>query len=292
MSAAASNSLTAKTALVTGANSGIGWWTARGLAEAGAQVVMVCRDPARGMAARDRLAASAPVAPSLFIADLSSQAAIHALSADLHSRYDRLDILVNNAGGVFNRPEPTVDGIEQTFAVNHLAPFLLTHLLLDLLQAAPQARVVTVASEAHAKRLDFDNLQGEKNFQFLKAYAASKTENILFTYELARRLAHTTVTANAVSPGPSRTGFGDNLTGAAALFPKIMKKMPFFHSAEKGARVVVYCAADPTLATVTGQFFMNRKPRKSKPITYDQSVAARLWTMSEELTAISSRTAP
>jgi NAD(P)-dependent dehydrogenase (short-subunit alcohol dehydrogenase family) len=120
--------------------------------------------------------------------------------------------------------------------------------------------------------------------------AASKTENILFTYELARRLQGTAVTANAVSPGPSRTGFGDNLTGAAAAFPKIMKKMPFFHSAEKGAEVVVFAAADASLASVTGQFFMNSKPRTSKPVTHDSDVAARLWTLSEQLTSRRART--
>lgn len=288
MSSTAPGPLAGKTALVTGANSGIGWWTARSLSDAGAHVVMVCRNPARGIAARDQLALTAPVEPTLLIADLSSQAAIRALANEVRLHIERLDVLANNAGSVFSRPEPTVDGIERTFAVNHLAPFLLTHLLLDLLEAAPQGRVVNVASEAHAKRLDFDNLQGEKSFQFLKAYAASKTENILFTYELARRLADTPVTVNAVSPGPSRTGFGDNLTGAAAAFPKVMKKMPFFHSAEKGSRVVVYAAAEPSLAGVTGAFFMNGKPRKSKPVTYDRSVASRLWTLSEELTASSS----
>jgi len=129
------------------------------------------------------------------------------------------------------------------------------------------------------------NLQSQRSYQFLKAYAASKTENILFSYELARRLHGTRVTANAASPGPSRTRFGDNLTGPAAAFPKIMKKMPFFHSAEKGAQVVIYAAAEPSLATVTGQFFMNSKPRKSKPITHDTNIAARLWTLSEQLTS-------
>jgi NAD(P)-dependent dehydrogenase (short-subunit alcohol dehydrogenase family) len=155
------------------------------------------------------------------------------------------------------------------------------------LKEAPQARVVNVASEAHARRLDFANLQGEQNYQFLKAYAASKTENILFTYELARRLHGTRVTANAVSPGPSRTAFGDNLSGPAAAFPKVMKKMPFFHSSEKGARAVIYAASDPDLTGITGQFFMNSKPRKSKPITHDRDVAAQLWTISEELTSSS-----
>jgi len=279
------------TVLITGANSGIGWWTARGLAALGAQVVMVCRDPVRGKSALGELASVAAVPPALLLADLSVQDSIRDLAAEVHSRYDHLDVLVNNAGGVFSRRALTLDGIEQTFAVNHLAPFLLTSMLLDLLAKAPQGRVVTVASEAHAGKLDFQNLQGERSYQFLRAYAASKTENILFSYELARRLHETRVTANAVSPGPSRTGFGDNLTGPSAAFPKIMKKMPFFHSAEKGARVVVFAASDASLAGVTGQFFMNAKPRTSKPVTRDRDIAARLWAVSEQLTSSPARTA-
>lgn len=277
--------MSGKTVLITGANSGIGLWTARGLAGLGAEIVVVCRDPDRGKSAQDELASVAAVRPALLLADLSVQDSIRQLAAEVRSRYEHVDVLVNNAGGAFSRRELTADGIERTFAVNHLAPFLLTSLLLEPLTKARQGRVVNVSSEAHAGKLDFGNLQSERSHQFFKAYAASKTGNILFTYELARRLHGTRVTANAVSPGPSRTGFGDNLTGAAAAFPKIMKKMPFFHSAEKGAEVVVYAAADASLAGVTGQFFMNSKPRKSKPITHDREVALRLWTISEQLTS-------
>jgi NAD(P)-dependent dehydrogenase (short-subunit alcohol dehydrogenase family) len=278
--------LAGKTILITGANNGIGLWSARGLAAQGAEIILVCRNAARGEAALADIAAIATAEPTLLIADLFSQQAIRQLATDVESRFSRLDVLINNAGDVFSKRELSVDGIEKTFALNHLAPFLLTNLLLDLVKAARQGRIVAVSSEVHAGRLDWDNLQSEKHHQFFKAYAATKTENILFTYELARRLKGTNVTANAVSPGPSRTGFGNNLTGAAAAFPKVMKKMPFFHSAEKGARVVVYAAAEPTLAGVTGQFFMNSKPRKSKPITHDPAVAAQLWRLSSELTAL------
>jgi retinol dehydrogenase 12 len=281
-----SQALAGKTILVTGANSGIGLWTARGLAAQGAEIILVCRDANRGATALADIAGSATAKPTLLIADLCSQPAIHQLAADVRSRFDHLDVLVNNVGDVFSKRELTSDGIEKTFALNHLAPFLLTNLLLDLIKAAPQGRVVAVSSEVHAGKLDWDNLQSEKRHQFFKAYAVTKTENILFTYELARRLRGTNVTANAVSPGPSRTGFGDNLTGVASAFPKIMKKMPFFHSAEKGARVVIYAAAEPTLAGTTGQFFMNGKPRKSKPITHDLVAATRLWRVSAELTAL------
>jgi NAD(P)-dependent dehydrogenase (short-subunit alcohol dehydrogenase family) len=277
-----------KTVLVTGANNGIGLETARALAAAGAHLILVCRDQRRGATARDGIARTSNLSnvPDLIVADLFSQADIHRAAADIRQRYDRLDVLINNAGDVFSKRELTADGIEKTFALNHLAPFLLTNLLLDLLKAAPQGRIVAVSSEIHAKKLDWDNLQSEKNHQFLKAYKATKTENILFTNELARRLHGTSVTANAVSPGPSRTGFGDNLTGAAAAFPKVMKKMPFFHSAEKGSQVVLYAATEPTLADVTGGFFMNNKPRTSKPITHSPEAAARLWRMSEQLTGL------
>jgi retinol dehydrogenase 12 len=280
-----------KSVLITGASSGIGLWTARALAAAGADLILLCRDAQRGAAVRDELADTATNTPDLVIADLSSQQQIRDVAKDVQRRYDHLDVLVNNAGAVFARRELSADGIEMTLAVNHLAPFLLTNLLLGMLTAAPQGRVVTVSSEAHARSLDFDNLQGEKRHQFLKAYAASKTANILFTYEIARRLEGTQVTANAVSPGPSRTGFGDNLTGAAAAFPKVMKKMPFFHSAEKGARVVVYACVEPSLSALSGQFFMNNKPRESKPVTHSTDAAERLWRLSEQLTGIASASA-
>ena len=273
-----------KTVLVTGANSGIGYITARRLAELGAAVLLVCRDPARGGAARDRIAAVASgPAPTLVQADLAARDQIRTLAEQVRTRFGRLDVLINNAGGVFDRRELTVDGIEQTFAVNHLAPFLLTNLLLSPLRAAPAARVVTVTSEAHSRRFDLDNLQGERHYQFLRAYSVTKTANLLFTYELARRLSGSTVTANAVSPGPSRTGFGDNLTGSRALFPAVMKRMPFFHSAEQGADTVVYAATAPELTAMSGRFYQDRRERRSKPITHDITVAAQLWQTSEEL---------
>jgi retinol dehydrogenase-14 len=278
-------SMIGKRVLVTGANSGIGLWTARSLAEQGAEVVLVCRDADRGAAVHSELTGMALAPPSLLLADLSSQDAVRRLAAEVQTAFDHIDVLVNNAGSVFSKRELTVDGIEKTFAVNHLAPFLLTNLLLEMVAAAPQGRIVTVASEAHAARIDFANLQGERKYQFFKAYAASKTTNILFTYELARRVPGSRLTVNAVSPGPSRTHFGNNLTGAAAAFPKIMKRMPFFHSGQEGSRVVVFAASDPDLTGITGQFFMKSKPRKSKPVTHDQSVAARLWSVSEELTS-------
>ena len=273
-----------KTVLVTGANSGLGFVTARRLAELGAEVVLVCRNAEKGAAALDRITAAANgAAPTLLLADLSAQSEIHALADRVRAEFPRLDVLVNNAGAVVDHRELTVDGVERTFAVNHLAPFLLTNLLLTPLRATPAGRVVTVTSEAHSRRFDLSDVQSERGYQFLRAYAMTKTANLLFTYELARRLPPGTVTANAVSPGPSRTGFGDNLTGPRGLFPKVMKRMPFFHSAERGADTTVHAAAAPELAGVSGRFFQDRQERRSKPITYDTTVATALWQLSERL---------
>jgi NAD(P)-dependent dehydrogenase (short-subunit alcohol dehydrogenase family) len=273
-----------KTVVVTGANSGVGFVAATQLAEAGAQIVMVCRDQARGETARARIAESATgPAPQLFIADLSSQEEVRDLASDIHFAHDRIDVLLNNAGSVFNKGARSADGIEKTFATNHLAPFLLTNLLQDLLLAAPAARVVTVASEIYSRKLDFENLQGERSYNFFKAYQRSKLCNVLFAFELARRLDGTGVTSNVVSPGPSKTGFGGNMKGPARAFTRVMKATPRFGTPEQGARTLVYAAADPGLAGVTGRFYYKEKELATKPITRNAEIAARLWQISDEL---------
>ena len=195
-----------KTVIITGASSGIGLATARELARQGAMVALVCRDAERAEAARKEVAAvAAGRAPTVFLADLSSQREIRRLAAEIKENHAQIDVLINNAGAVFARRELSVDGIEKTFAVNHLAPFLLTSLLLDKIRAAGQGRIITVGSESYSSALDFDNLQSEKKHQFLFAYFRSKLENILFTFELSRRLAGTGVTVNCLCPGPTRT---------------------------------------------------------------------------------------
>jgi len=277
-----------KNVLITGANSGLGLASARALAERGARVIMVCRDESRGMMARDEIARVASADPPvLLVADLASQIAIRNLAATVRARFPHLDVLMNNAGAIFARREFTVDGIEKTFAVNHLAPFLLTNLLLDPLQAAPEGRVVTVAAESFMSTLDFDNLQSEKGHNFLAAYFRSKLENIIFTRELARRLEGTRVTANCLSPGPTVTRFGDNLRGMPALFHIILaplKRMPFlFLSAEKGAATQIYLASSSEVARLSGRFFLYGRERPTKAVTHDRQVAARLWMISEEL---------
>jgi NAD(P)-dependent dehydrogenase (short-subunit alcohol dehydrogenase family) len=276
-----------KIVLVTGASSGIGLETSRQLAGLGAHVVMVCRDPQRGGAAQQQVADAATGAmPDLLLADLSSQAAIHGLAGEVRERYSRIDVLINNAGAIFGQRELTVDGIERTFATNHLAAFLFTRLLFDLLEAADAGRVITVASEIHSGSLDFDNLQGEERYNFLRAYNQSKLENILFTFELARRAVNTKVTANALSPGPAATGFGDNLRGWTRLFPLFMKHIPYlFASPKRAAQTSVFLASSLDVADVTGRFFMNSREIVSKPISYNMDVARRLWNISEQLTS-------
>jgi NAD(P)-dependent dehydrogenase (short-subunit alcohol dehydrogenase family) len=275
-----------KIVVITGASSGIGFETARHLAALGGHIVMVCRDPERGSAARAKIAESAAeAAPDLVFADLSSQASIRAAADQIRSKNGRIDVLINNAGAIFARRELTLDGIEKTLAVNHLAPFLLTRLLFDLVVSAGAGRVITVSSEIHSGALDFENLQGERGYNFLAAYYQSKLENILFTYELARRAETTGVTVNTLSPGPTRTRFGDNMQGLPALFPLVMKRIPFlFTGPARGARTSVYLASSPEVASISGRFFMNNREMRTKPVSYDIEVARRLWEISEDMT--------
>ena len=169
-----------------------------------------------------------------------------------------------------------------TFATNHLGSFLLTHLVFDLLSAAPAARVISTTSESHSQRLDFDNLQGERKYTFFSAYARSKLANILFTYELARRLAGSRITANCFPPGPSATTFGRGAGGAMGVLSGLVRLVG--RSAESGARTAVYLATSPEMAEATGLYFFHGKAARSKPVTYDPELAARLWVISEKLT--------
>ena len=277
-----------KIVLITGASSGIGLGTAIHLAELGAQVVMVCRDPVRGKFMRNEVSKFASDRPPiLLLADLSSQGEILRLVSNVRDYVSRIDVLMNNVGAIFARREMTCDNIERTFALNHLAPFLLTHLLMDLLIAAPGARIVNVASEFHSGSLDFSNLQGERRYGFVTAYRRSKLCNILFTYELARRVPNSRITANCLSPNPTATRLGDNLTGYPSLVPFILKRVPLLLDfPEQGARTPVYVAASPDLGSVSGRFFLNCREKRTKRITYDSQVAARLWHLSEGLCQI------
>jgi retinol dehydrogenase-12 len=275
-----------KITVITGANGGVGLATSKQLARQGDFVVMVCRNEIRGTIARDEVADIATGSPpTLFIADLSSQISIRKLALELHERLARIDVLINNAGAIFAKRELTTDGIEKTFATNHLAPFLLTNLVLDLLIAAPSGRILSVASESHNGTLDFENLEGEIRYNFFDAYNRSKLCNILFAYELSRKLKHTGVTSNCLSPGPTVTTFGDNMKGLPGLFPSLMKRIPFlFGSPEKAAITYVHLASSVDVEHITGKFFLKGRERKTRSITYDDKVAAKLWTVSEKLT--------
>ena len=273
-----------KVCLVTGGNSGIGLAAARGLARRGATVLLTGRDRSRGAAAAEELRALGAAAAEFLPADLSTIAAVRALAGEVRQRHDRLHVLINNAGLICAARRLTVDGLEETFAINHLAPFLLTNELRPLLAAA-KARVIMVASDAHRalRTLDFDNLQSEKRFRPFLAYSQSKLENILFTYELARRWAGDEVTATCLHPGVVLTPIWDHARGMLKLLAAVMK--PFMISAAKGGASVARLAFAPELAGVTGRYYHRDRERASSPLSYDAAVAAKLWDESEKLAA-------
>ena len=280
--------LSGKTCVVTGASSGIGKVTAAALAEMGARTVLVCRDPARGEAARAEIAQrSGSGEVDLLIADVSSQRQVRQLAADINGRYDRLDVLVNNAGAMNTTRTLTEDGIETTFAVNHLAYFLLTDLLLDMLKAGDGGRIVSVSSRAHVgSRINFDDIGGEQRFSGYRIYGQSKLANVLFTYELARRLDGSGVSANCLHPGVVATGFGHNNSDLfGRTFGVVLGAIrPFILSPERGAETSIYLASSPEVAGVSGKYFSSKKAIKSSPETYDEAAAQRLWRFSEDLT--------
>jgi retinol dehydrogenase-14 len=285
-----------QTVLVTGATSGIGFHTAIALAQRGARVVMVGRDPTRTDAAvAEVIRRTGATEVSSLLCDFSSQASVRSLAEAFRARHDRLDVLVNNAGGVNKRRLVTVDGIEMTFAVNHLAPFLLTNLLLDLIvksavKSAP-ARIVTVSSIGHRQgTIDFDDLGFTRGYSIMRAYSRSKLANILFASELARRLARqgvTGVTSNSMHPGSVDT----NIWSGAPLWAKpfILLFRPFFISAEQGAQHVIDLVVRPDLANVTGRYFEEGKLVEPSRLAQDEELAARLWETSAALVHLPQR---
>lgn len=280
--------LTGRNVVVTGATGGIGKATAMGLASLGARVGIIGRDPARiAAAAEDLRRVSDGDDVDVFEADLSSQAQVRRVAAEVQERYERLDALVNNVGGFWAHRHVTEDGLELTFALNHLAPFLLTNLLIGRMVAQGGARIVTVTSSAESLgRIDFDDLQGAERYSGQRAYNQSKLANVLFTYELARRLTGTGVTANVVHPGVTRTAFGaEDQMRLFAATGGIAR--PFMRSPERGADTVVWAASSPELDGVTGGYFHDRRPKRSSPRSHDDATARRLWEISEELTGIS-----
>jgi NAD(P)-dependent dehydrogenase (short-subunit alcohol dehydrogenase family) len=270
--------------LVTGATQGIGRETAHALAARGARVTIVGRDPARGQAVVDEIrAATGNPAVELLVADLSSLASVRALAAEVRKRHDKLHVLVNNAGAIFTRREVTVDGLERTFALNHLAYFVLTELLVDVIRASAPARIVNVASGAHSRgRVHFEDLQSEKHYNGMLVYCTSKLENLYFTYELARRLAGSGVTVNAAHPGPVATGWGHNTPGFFNVLVTLGK--PFLRTPKKGAETLIYLASSPEVEGVSGRYFFNCRAKRSSRRSYDEAAARRLWEMTEAIT--------
>ena len=265
--------------MITGATSGIGQETARELARRGAEVILVGRDAAKAEATAVQIAAeTGGPPPAYLLADFSALDDVRRLAAQTAERYGRLDVLVNNAGAYYLQRQESAEGYEMTFAVNHLAPFLLTNLLLPLLHESKQGRVVTVSSDAHeGATMDFDDLQFENGYPSFRAYGRSKLANLLFTYELARRLDGTAVTANALHPGFVSTGMGTN--NVPGWFGRIFRGLTGLIARDvgQGAETVVYLAAAPEVAEVSSQYFVDCAPTPSSPASYDQADALRLW---------------
>src|SRR5215203_6138114 len=272
--------------LITGAASGIGEATAMGLASMGASVVMVGRDRGRGEAAMAEIRGkSANASVDLLLADLSSQQDICRLAHEFKEAYPRLDVLINNAGVIRSKRVTTADGIEMTFAVNHLAYFLLTKVLLDVLKASAPSRIVNVASgEQRNATIDFDDLQGEKGYKGAKAYSQSKLATVLFTYELARRLEGTGITANCLHPGVVGTNLGSGVTGVFGFMVRALT--PLMKSPEKGAETSVYLASSPEVEGLSGKYFVKKAEARSSDVSHDERIARRLWEVSAELTNV------
>jgi NAD(P)-dependent dehydrogenase (short-subunit alcohol dehydrogenase family) len=273
-----------KICLVTGGTNGIGKATAQALAQMGATVVIVGRDAQKAVqVSKEIQTVTGNQNVDWLLADLSSQQDIRRLAAEFKSKYSQLHVLINNAGGTFMTRQLSVDGIEMTFALNHLAYFLLTNLLLDTIKASAPARIINVSSDAHSGgKIEFDNLQGERSYSGIGPYGNSKLANILFTAELARRLEGADVTVNALHPGLVSTGFGKNNPG---LIMKIMGVViPLIaRSPEKGAATSIYLVSSPVVQNITGKYFVDCKVTQPAPQAFDSAVARRLWDVSAEM---------
>lgn len=276
-------SIEGKVCLITGGTNGIGKSTAMTLAKMGATIVIVGRNAAKtDEIVKSIRAASGNKNVDSLLADLSSQQDIRRLVEAFKSKYTQLHVLLNNAGAAFMQRQLSVDGIEMTFALNHLAYFLLTNLLLDTLKASAPARIINVSSDAHQSgKIEFDNLQGEKRYG-MSAYGNSKLANILFTVELARRLEGTGVTVNALHPGFVATGFGKNngkvIAALVSLFAPLVARSP-----EKGAATSIYLASAPDLENITGKYFYDSRAISPSAHATDMAVAKKLWDISAEM---------
>ena len=275
-----------KTILITGASGGIGLQSALGLAKQGANIVMVGRDKERTSQAVELVKTqTGNQSVSYLLADLSSIQEVRRLAQEFKDKYPALDVLLNNAGAILLRRRVSVDGYEMTLALNHLNYFLLTQLLLDMLKAAPSGRIVNVASRAHYRgHVNFEDLQSQHGYNGMRVYSMSKLMNVLFTYELARRLDGTNVTANCLHPGFVASNFGGNNGWIARI---AMRFMTGRISVEEGAKCPIFLASSPDVQGVSGKYFnYDTQETHSSEESYDQNIARRLWDVSEELVAI------
>ena len=276
-----------KVCLVTGATAGLGKATARQLARQGATVIVVGRKGEKSRATVNEIKQQTgnPNVESM-LADLSVQKEVRALAEQFKSKYQSLNVLVNNAGAIFLRRQESADGIEMTFALNHLNYFLLTNLLLDTLKASAPARIINVSSRAHVRvpGLNFDDLQNRKGYAGQQVYGQSKLANVLFTYELARRLEGTRITVNALHPGFVATRFATN-NGVLARLARPLLDL-FAISVEEGARTMVYLATSPEVEGMTGKYFYRQQAIPSSPASYDEEAARRLWEVTATMTGL------
>ncbi len=277
-----------KICIVTGATSGIGKATAKALAEKGATVILVGRNKNKCEAVLNLIVKkTSNKNVSYFVCDLTSQKDIQNLSTEIHKKFKRIDVLINNAGARFMREQKSVDGIEMTLALNHLAYFLLSNLLLDLLKKSGSSRIINVSSSAHSKKINFEDIQFTKKYDGKKTYRQSKLANILFTFELAKKLSGTNVTVNALNPGGVATNFSRN--NGIYFWAKHLLSL-FLHrsflTAEKGALTSIYLASSTEVEGITGEYFFESKKVTSKKNLYNEEESQKLWKISEELTKI------
>jgi NAD(P)-dependent dehydrogenase (short-subunit alcohol dehydrogenase family) len=277
-----------KVVMITGANSGIGKETAIELAKMGAIIVMVCRSRERGERALVEIKEKANSEKiELFIADLADQSSIRGMVERFKRKHDKLHVLINNAGVMLSKRTSSPEGYETTFATNHLGHFLLTNLVLDMLKVSAPARIVNVSSSVHKfAKLNFDDIDSEHKYRGYRTYANSKLFNILFSYDLARRLEGTGVTVNVLHPGVIRTNLGKNNNNKLIKLMSLIFRL-FMKSPEKGARTTVYLASSPEVENISGEYFVNSKPKKSSKISYEQTLQNELWEISTNLTIVS-----
>ncbi len=271
-----------KICMITGANSGIGKATALSIAEMGAVVIMICRDKNRGESAQKEIInETGNKSVDLLICDLTSQESIYKLVENFKKKYQKLHVLINNAGVVKTNRTLTIDGFETTFAVNYLAPFLLTNLLLDILKKSVPSRIVNVSSGIHKNgNINFDDLQAENKYRSYKAYGQSKLALILFTYELSKKIKGTGVTVNALHPGFTRTNIGRDYSVFIRAFTKLSK------NPKKGAETSIYLATSPEVEGITGKYFIKKQQTMSSKDSYNKELAKELWKVSLELTKL------